>query len=168
MKGLNKVINNLNNIKNNIKNIDYEFINLSLEWVANKANINLDKRLNNPPHFFGSSARSWTKKIYSTFGILENNDMNSASIEFGIGRKGKEKPNLQALENGYVYDKPSEFKDDNGNWVFQDVYTGLWIKFNGYEGKSFLYDTFSEYMLSNEWQKLYKIAFDKTMKGIIK
>ena len=165
-KGLKKVLNNLERVKQALMNeIDPLFIRKSLEWISFQANANLDNRTSN---FWGSDARNWNYKIFSTYGILENQDMNSASIEFGIGRVGANNPNRQAIENSYQYDKPSEYKDDNGYWTFQDTRTGIWITFKGYEGKSFLYDAFRDYMQTKMWVVLYEQALDETMRRVIK
>ena len=93
--------------------------------------------------------------------------MNSASIEFGIGRIGELSPNINAIENGYVYNKPSEYKDDNGYWTFKDARTGIWLTINGYTGKPFLYDAFCNYMFG-EWKRIYQEAFDESIGGICK
>ena len=165
IKGLNKVIKNLGNVKKALANdVDPLFIRKSLEWISFQANTNLDNRTS---HFWGSDARSWNYKIYQTFGILENQDMNSASIEFGIGRVGANNPQRVAIEQNYQYDKPSQYKDDNGNWTFQDARTGIWVRFNGYEGKSFLYDAFMDYMQGRIWVQLYQQAFDEVMRSVI-
>lgn len=167
IKGLDKVLKNLKAIRKALKSdIDYLFINKSLDWILLKANENLDGRTH---HFWGSEARSWTKKIYKTFGLLENDDMNSASIEFGIGRVGLYHPTTSAFLSTpeYEYDKPSIHKDVDGKWTFKDARTGIWVTFNGYEGKSFLYDAFSEYMMDKIWIKLYQEAFDEIVKKVI-
>ena len=165
-KGLDKVITNLKNVRNAIQNdVNYMFISKSLDWISLKANRFLDRKTH---HFFGSDAREWTKKIYSTFGILENNDMNSASIEFGIGRIGASNPLPEAIANGYEYDKPSSYKNADGYWTFQDVRTGMWLTIKGYEGKSFLYDAFCEFMLNRIWVKIYEQCFNRVMRRVIK
>lgn len=164
-KGLDKVIVNLQNVRNAIQDeVNYMFINKSLDWISHRANVILDRRTH---HFFGSDARNWTKKIYSTYGILENQDMNSASIEFGIGRIGASNPKPQAQENSFQYDVPSAYKNADGYWTFQDARTGMWLTIRGYEGKSFLYDAFCEYMLKNRWQKIYQECFDRVMRRVI-
>ena len=181
IKGLNNVINNLQKVKNAIsRDVDIKFISLSLDWISNKANSNLDQRTKG---IWGSDSRQWTKKIYKTYGILENQDMNSASIEFGIGGRGANNPHSEADDVGWQYDLPSEYKDDDGRWVFKDARTGQWVgihtieilgkkyvvrTFNGYEGKSFLYDAFMEYKQNRIWVTLYQQAFDEVMKGVIK
>lgn len=169
IKGLDKVINNLKAIKKSSVEIDTLFIRKSLIWIGNTANTNLDSRTK---HFWGSEARNWNLKIYATYGILENQDMNSASIEFGIGKTGGELFNeitWVAREEGYQYDVPSAYKDDEGRWTFQDARTGIWVRnFSGYKGKSFLYDAFISYMQSNIWVTLYQEAFDEVMRRIIK
>ena len=169
IKGLNKVLQNLQNIKRTINNdIDVLFIDLSLDWISKRANEILNVRTKN---FWGSDARQWTKKIYKTYGILENQDMNSASIEFGIGDNGARFGEIQhiAKQEGWEYDMPSEHKDSQGRWTFQDARTGIWVKgFSGYQGKSFLYDAFIEYMQNRVWVSLYQIAFDRVMRGAIR
>lgn len=166
IKGIKKVKQNLQNIKKALNNdIDVLFISKSLDWIKQKANANLDIRTQ---RFWGSEARLWTKKIYKTYGILENQDMNSASIEFGIGRFGANSPHPIAQSQNYEYDVPSQYKDAFGRWTFQDTRTGIWITFSGYEGKSFLYDAFVEYMSRNIWVQKYQEAFDEIMKKVIK
>ena len=148
------------------ENIEVLFIEKSLDWISQKANNNLDARTS---YFWGSDARSWTKRIYKTYGILENQDMNSASIEFGIGKVGLYHANTSSTlaTPDYEYDRPSQYKDSDGNWTFKDARTGIWVTFNGYEGKSFLYDAFVEYMQNRVWVKLYQEAFDSIMRGVI-
>ena len=166
-KGLDKVITNLQKIKKASVDIDELFIRKSLEWIATEANKILDTRTK---HFWGSDARQWNYKIYRTFGILENQDMNSASIEFGIGRVGLYHPNTSSelATPNYEYDRPSQYKDSAGNWTFKDARTGIWVKdFKGYEGKSFLYDAFVNYMQNRIWVKLYEEAFDEIMRKVI-
>lgn len=167
IKGVDKIIDNLQRIKKSSKNINYLFIDKSLNWIKTQANKNLDARTNG---YDSSNAREWTKKIYQNKGTLENNDMNSASIEFGIGRVGATRSlsNVVALENSYEYDRPSQYKDDNGYWTFMDNNTGIYITTRGYIGKSFLYDAFAEYMMNKHWVELYNEAFDEIMRGIVK
>lgn len=178
IKGLKKVLRNLNNVKEALnEDIDVRFIELSLEWIANQANINLDQRTNGN---HSSDARIWNIKIYKTFGILENRDMNSAAIEFGIGTYGE---NTVAFasdtnpsefiktvnDNSYQYNVPSDAKDDEGRWSFYDPRTQEWyIKFRGYSGKSFLFDALMEYYQKQKWKILYQQAFNEIVKGAIK
>lgn len=162
-----QVINNLNAIKKAIPRIEEEFISRSLDWIANKANENLDKRTN---HFWGSDARLWAKNIKPSlgYGILENLDMNSAAIEFGIGKVGEIVKHVESQKNGYQYNKPSEYKDELGNWTFKDEKTGLWVRnFGGYVGKSFLYDAFTEYMQTNVYLEIYQTTFDEIIRSVI-
>ena len=169
--GLDRVLYNLNNIKKAQKDIDNLFIEKSLKWIAEKANKNLDKAINEPPHFWGSSARVWVTRIKGNVGILENMDDNSASIEFGIGKAGTEFSEIVwvARQNGWEYDLPSEHKDEDGNWTFQDEHTGIWVKnFNGYKGKSFLYNSFIEYKDTYVWKKLYQEAVDEVIRRVVK
>lgn len=173
IKNLDKTINNLRQVKKAINNdVLYLFIDMSLDWIANRANQILDTRTK---HKYGSDARSWTKKIYGTFGYLENNDMNSGAIEFGIGIEGLTgnlssygRDNYKDIDSKYAFDLPSQYKDDLGYWSFLDARTGEWLTINGYQGKSFLYDAFMEYKQNDIWKQMYKKAFDQVMRSVIK
>ena len=171
VKGLAKVVNNLKKIQNSAIDIDTLFIRKSLEWIRDRANINLDNR---STHFWGSEARLWNIKIYATYGILENQDMNSGAIEFGIGLEGAKSDlseynrTYSDIDSRYAYDLPSEYKDDKGYWTFHDARTDRWLTFRGYMGKSFLYDALMEYKQNKMWVKLYQEAFDEIMRSIIK
>ncbi len=168
IRNLNVVINNLKLIKKSKNLIDMTFIDIALDRIKDRANNLLDQRTE---HFWGSDARSWTKNVTAHRGILENNDMNSASIEFGIGTIGAmgSLEEVGQLMQEYKYNVPSEYKDDFGRWSFTDERTGIYLSnFSGYIGKSFLYDTFTEYMQDRLWVEDYKIAFDRVMRGICK
>ena len=74
IKGLDKVINKLKLIRNSSVKIDTLFISKSLDCISQEANKILDGRTN---HFWGSDARLWTKRIYATYGILENQEVEN-------------------------------------------------------------------------------------------
>lgn len=166
IKNVNVVINKLKKIKNSKTLIDYTFMDIALDRIIARANSILDTRTQ---HIYGSNARSWTKTIYRNHAILENDDLNSAAIEFGIGIVGEMSSleEVKQLTKEYKYNMPSEYKDDMGRWSFTDKNTGIFFKdFSGYVGKSFLYDTFVEYMQDRLWVEDYQRAFDKVMRGI--
>lgn len=166
IKNLNSIINKLKQIKKSKSLIDHTFMDIALDRIITRANSILDTR---SQHIYGSNARSWTKTIYRNHAILENNDMNSAAIEFGIGIVGElsSVEEVKQLTKKYKYNVPSEYKDDQGRWSFRDANTGIFFRdFSGYVGKSFLYDTFVEYMQNKLWIEDYQRAFDKVMRGI--
>ena len=176
IKGINQVINNLKKIKKSDNAIDILFIRKSLEWIRDKANENLDKRTH---HFFGSEARNWNLRVITfggdSLGVLENQDMNSGAIEFGIGIKGLSsnmseygRDNYADIDSKYAFDLPSPYKNDKGYWRFYEPRTDRWYRINGYEGKSFLYDALMEYKQNNMWHIIYQQAFDEIMRSVIK
>ncbi len=182
IKNLDKTIDNLKQIRSTLlQEVEKVFIEDSLRWIAKQAERNLNRRTNG---YNSSDARDWnfTYNPSTHTGKLENNDPNSAAIEFGIGRYAKNHPakNVQVAQSeGYQFDVPSEHKDDQGRWVFYDEKTGLLIGFrividdkgkkkreryfSGYKGKSFLFDAFSSYHSKQIWVQKYNKAFDKVM-----
>ena len=165
-----QVINNLERIKKSIENndINYLFIDYSLNWIMKEANRNLNKSTNG---YLSSDARNWNTKIYGTFGILENLDMNSASIEFGIGVVGKNNPKNIDITNANIsfeYDVPSEYKNEDGSWTFYEPKTNTYIKFKGYVGKSFLYKSTIKYIQLKKYITFYQRAFDRVMRRVIR
>lgn len=171
-KSIKKVIRKLRRIQANSGRINYWFFRYSLMWIKNRANTLLDQRTNG---YNSSIARQWTIDYFDTFALLKNDDPNSAAIEFGIGVKGQTEVNskvnsdikMVALENGYQYNVPSEFKSDDGSWTFK-LPDGKYITISGYAGKSFLYDSLMEYYARGLYNSLYQKAFDKVMRGICK
>lgn len=169
-KSINDVIKRLKLIQRNADRVDYWFFDFSLRWIKNRANDLLDQRTNG---YKSSNARDWKINIYDHNAILENKDMNSGAIEFGIGIKGQQNANLKAKndprivaqENNYVYNQSSKYKDDTFGWTFQ-LPNGNYIYTHGYGGKSFLFDAFMEYLSKNMHNIFYQRAFDKVMKGI--
>lgn len=182
---VNKVINNLTRIKKALqKDIEKRFIHESLIWIANRANAILEQRTTG---YHSSNAREWeyTYDQATHSGRLENKDMNSAAIEFGIGRYGKnfQSNNSSAARSaGWEWDVPSQYKDDNGCWVFKDKNGNLIglrtiinengqkqqeRYFNGYQGKSFLFDAFIEYKDKEIYKEIYQKAFDNIIPNVI-
>ena len=172
-KSINKIISNLKRIKKSSEKIDYWFFRYSLQWIKERANALLDQRTNG---YNSSQAREWTI-TYSRYNAkLENLDPNSGAIEFGIGIVGQEQkhesakndPHIVASENNYIYNQSSKYKNSEGGWNFYLPNGTLLVNFKGYGGKSFLYDSFMEYVQKDLHLTMYKRAFDKVMKSVIK
>ena len=171
-KSIHQVVSKLKKIKKAQISINYWFIKYSFNWIKKEANKKLNKRTRG---YNSSMARQWKMNIYATYGMLENLEPNSGAIEFGIGIVGQQNTDKRAVndvrqvakENGYMYNMPSDSKDDTGGWLFY-LPDGTAIYTHGYGGKSFLYDTLIEYKDKKIYLEMYQKAFDKVMKGITK
>lgn len=171
-KSINNIKKKLRLIQKKSSKIDYWFLRYSLNWIKNRAITLLNQRTNG---YNSSNAREWQITIYGNEGKLENQDMNSGAIEFGIGTigqfnindKAKNDPRLVAQENNYIYNQSSKFKDSNMGWTFM-LPDGRYIYTQGYGGKSFLFDAFIEYLSKKKYNEFYQKAFDKIMKNIVK
>lgn len=168
IKGLKKVINNLTNIKKSANDIDRLFIQLSLEWIKNRANEILDSDLSYAPNTFGTNIREWDIIINNHSGRLENKYENSAGVEFGVGVVGEMNPTIHAQNSHWQYNTSYGEKDDEGAWSFYDQNGKFWYKFTGYKGKSFLYKALMEYKDYKIWYILYQQAFDTIMRKVIR
>ncbi len=184
IKGVDEVIHNLKLVRSKIlTDIEEMFLRNSVTWIANRANNLLDQRTSG---FHSSNAREW-RLIYNknTHSIrLENQDPNSGAIEFGIGRYALNNPannSSVATSEGWKWDIDTEYKDDNGCWVFKDKSGNLiGLKyiidengkkekvryFDGYKGKSFLYDSFIEYKDKGMYNIFYQDAFNQVMSSL--
>lgn len=158
-----KVIANLKKIQSSNERMIYWFFRYSLNWIKNRANTLLNQRTNG---YNSSKAREWTITYNKDYAKLENNDLNSGAIEFGIGYVGENyNQHIASHQNGWDYNIPTQYKDQKGFWSFQ-LPNGTWITTRGYVGKSFLFDAFMEYKQTNKYSEFYQKAFDKVMKGI--
>lgn len=169
IKGLNKVIKNLKNIKNSSVEINTLFIDLSLQWIRDRANTLLDNDLRYAPHTFGTNIREWEITITNNYGKLENRYENSAAIEFGIGTVGKNNPTTHAQKSSWQYNLGGNLRiNDTGAWSFYDQRGEFWFNFKGYKGKSFLYDALMEYKDTKMYEIFYQQAFDIVMRKVIR
>lgn len=170
MKNFSKVIKNLERIKEAIPLMQEEFIKESLEYIRDVATntLNNEDNLTYPTGYFNTGIQnSWEITIQNGIGTLRNTYENSASVEFGIGIVGQMSPHEQASESGYAYNMMSGKKDDNNAWDFVDEETGILFKdFQGYKGKSFMWNAFCEYKDNKQYQVIYQRLFDKYMKKL--
>lgn len=172
MKNNTRTIRNLNNVINALVNdINKEFMIESLEWIRDRAILNLQfpSNLYMPNNYYGTNVTdSWEITINGNSAILRNTYENSASIEFGIGVAGQNSPHPNANDSGYRYNVPSNSKDENGAWSFKDQLGELHIDFQGYKSKSFLWKAFCDYKDNEIYNVIYQSVFDKIMKKVIK
>lgn len=165
IRSIEKAINELKFIKSIIPQINEEFMNESLTIIQNNAINNLVKRVKNFPNSANIN-NNWNinKAIAKSGGNaleLRNDNKVVALVEFGTGIVGKSNAHKLSQKLGYQYDVNNHA--ENG-WNFDVIYKNEYYHFRGfkgYEGKSFLYDSFFDYFLLGEWKNVYQRIYDK-------
>lgn len=164
--GINEFKQNLIKIRDNTKKVNDLFRLRSCDWITKEANINLDSSIKEGYEIVTDIRNSWRKTTNGNVTRLINDDYRSAYVEFGTGVKGQNSPHIERKRAGYVYNKPSKYKDEDGYWTFR-LPNGNWITFNGYIGKAFLYKAFRKYVDTKVYEKIYKEVFEEINKGLL-
>lgn len=182
LSSVKEAIKELKKIQNRIPKVNEEFSKRSMLWIQNDANKNLEM----------SSSHTGTTDIQEKWVIkritarkggiayeIRNESPFSAIVEFGTGPVGGDNPHRMASVVGYEYGTEawSFVRDLTSNeWVVKnEKITKEDIKANpsrylvlndyeGYEGKSYLYDAFYNYFYGGVWKKIYSEVFDRYMK----
>lgn len=177
-----KAIKELKAIENKIQFINDEFMRESMEWIQNEATKNLEK----------NSKYQGTTDINSSWVIsrmqpqkggelayeIRNNSPFSALVEFGTGRVGRDYYHPMATVVGYEYGRKSwSFVRDltSNEWTVHSDVSNEEIKanpdkylvlydFDGYVGKSYLYDAFYSYFYLGMWKTIYNRVFSRYIK----
>ena len=171
-----KALREIRTIKKKLLLIDREFILTSLEWIKETANsyLSFESKYSNTTDI----KDKW--EIYKTVGAfgekyeLRNTSPFSALVEFGTGSIGGRTPHELASLLNYQYGNQSwTFVRDltSMDWVVDTSIYGkvdpnddryLFLKdFEGYEGKSYLYDAFFDYFHSGVYKRIYKSIYKK-------
>jgi hypothetical protein len=62
--------------------------------------------------------RSWEVNIEETKVTMTNRHQKAVFVEFGVGIVGGGNPHPMASQDGYIYNKPSDVKSEEGEWHF--------------------------------------------------
>lgn len=156
-----EVIKNLEKIQNCI-NLSYcNFLRESLIWIRDRANYYLDQRTGD---FKGTTnvAKSWEINVIDNNHYeLRNTNINGAYVEFGVGLVGKENPHKKAKDENYEYDVNNHGKK---GWTWTNEEIGVTMYgFEGYKGKSFLYDAFFDYKRNLVYKEIFYSIFKKIL-----
>lgn len=178
-KSVKNAIKQIEELQKKLPKINEEFVIESLEYVKNKAN----NKLRASSQYMGTTdiTEKWeinkllstSKKIVSY--ELRNTSDFSAVVEFGTGIVGGNSPHPMASVSGYEYGtKQWSFVRDltSNEWVVHNKFSKEEINenpdrflvmrnFSGYEGKSYLYDSFWEYFYNLEYLQVYKNIINK-------
>ena len=182
LNSVKNAIKEIKNLKKYISVIQQEFAKESIIWIQETANYNLRSRTN----FKGTTdiENSWiVNQVQPQYGgelafELRNDSPHSALVEFGTGPYGGQEPHDMAKIVGYEYGKKT--------WSFvRDLTTNEWVvsptisyeqireepdrylvmnKYDGYVGKSYLYDAIFDYFHHDKWKDIYKKVFQKYIK----
>lgn len=175
-KSVQNALNEIRAIKKKLVKIDEEFLLVSLEWIKNTANLYLAEN----SEYSNTTDIKDRWEIYkkpSAFGVryeLRNTSPFSALVEFGTGAIGGQNPHELASLLNYQYGNQSwTFVRDleSMEWVVNTSIYGkvdfddgryLFLKdFEGYEGKSYLYDAFFDYFHKGHYKEIYKKIYKK-------
>lgn len=181
LSSVKKTIRYLKNIKNKIPIIHEQFAYESMVWLQNRAQMILERE----SKYQGTTDinDNWliTRIPSKSGGIayeLRNTSPFSAIVEFGTGRVGQDQSHTMASVVGYKYGHKSwSFVRDltSNEWVVHSNVSSEEIKenpsrylvindFDGYVGKSYLYDAFYDYFYVGYWKKIYQSVFDRYIK----
>lgn len=166
-KSLDHTIHQLKTLTKYLQQVQKEFIELSIQWLIDRANELLDERVK---HFPGTAniKEHWVKEFNAIpNGIsakLINTSEVGAYVEFGTGLVGQTFKHKEANSTGYEYDVNAH-GIEGWNWYNQEIGVGM-KGFIGYEGKSFLYDAYWEYINRRTYITIYESAINKYMRKI--
>ena len=156
------------------KNIIPEFLELSVQWIRDKANENLQKS------DIGKKVKSWIQhswyiKSEQNRVILYNTSWKSAFVEFGVGIVGQATAHPNASSTDWIYNIETEHKDASGGWIFPideedkldlpenaivestELDDGLLIYTRGTKGVWYLFNAVEDYKLNRQkslWQEV--------------
>lgn len=169
VSSIENAIKELKQIKSNIRNINRDFIKQSLVWIQNRADTYLDSTVYRYPNS-ANIADYWEIKQTKNgkggnlaYELRNKNDV-ACFVEFGTGLVGDKHKHPLADELEYEYDKNNHNQD---GWDFAFEYNGqlfIYKGFDGYEGKSFLYNAFFEYFHLGEYKRIYQEVYDSYIK----
>lgn len=95
-----------------------EYIQLSADWIINRANEILDRA------DIGEDVKSYIFKAWDSEWVgknhlkIINHSRKSAYVEFGVGIIGEVFEHPNASQTNWEYNLPTEYKDSQGGWFF--------------------------------------------------
>lgn len=176
-KSIQNAINLLNLEKQKIEQAVHEYIELSADWIINRANEILDRS------DIGEDVKSYIFKAWDTEWVgknhlkIINHSRKSAYVEFGVGIIGKTASHPNATKTNWEYNLPTIHKDSQGGWVFSvrnmdeldipqnsvldfaDVDENLAIYTKGTQGVWYLFNAMEDYKLLKQkslWEQVKK------------
>lgn len=95
-----------------------EFLQLSADWIINRANELLDKS-DIGEYVKGDIFRAWDTEVVDKNRIkIINHSRKAAYVEFGVGIIGGVFDHPNASATNWEYNVPTEDKDPEGGWFF--------------------------------------------------
>lgn len=176
-KDIQNAIKLLNQQKKIIEQAVHEYIELSADWIINRANEILDRSdigENIKSEIFGGWDTEWISP--SNLKIV-NHSRKSVYVEFGVGIIGQTDRHPNADKTGYEYNVESSNKFGQGFWQFvvpnrdyldlpekaiiyqDDDKYGLSITTQGTEGVWYLFNAMEDFKISKQkslWEQVKK------------
>ena len=176
-KSIRNAIKSLNQEKKRIEQATREYLELSADWIINRANEMLDRSdigENIKNEIFGGWDTKWVAPNHLK---ILNHSRKAVYVEFGVGIIGQTDKHPNADKTGYEYNVDSEHKFGQGFWQFtvpsaeyldlpqksiisqdNDKY-GISIITQGTEGVWYLFNAVEDFKLRKQsrlWEKIKK------------
>ena len=184
LKSLKKAIREVESIKKKMDTtIPSAFITKCLQWIMERANqyllgIPMDGEV------ISDIQSQWNiENVSPNIKRLVNYSDKAVFVEFGVGKVGQNNAHPQADSEGYEYNKPSDYKKQDGRWIFDaqhkqyaiDLNEGYYVMFGGTSGNRakvmtegspanlYLYNAGMDLLSSG----VYKSLWEQTLKETI-
>ena len=154
-----------------------EYMQLSADWIINRANEILDRSDIGEfikGYIFNAWDREWNGKNHIK---IINHSRKSAYVEIGVGIIGQSSTHPNASQTNWEYNVPTQEKDSQGGWIFSvrnmeeldipqdaviehaDVDKNIAIYTRGTQGVWYLFNAMEDFKLNKAqelWEKVKK------------
>ena len=165
-KSVNSAIKRLRQLEKNYPSIKKLFIRRSLEYIQERAKINIqsyeaETQASGRKTWYtptGELMNSWV--IDETIGLLSNVCDHAAWYEYGTGSVGASNPHPKKRE-GYEYDVNNHGAD---GWWFKFEDEWRWIR--GMKAHPYLHNAVKDYIHTNKYKEIFRNAVSEIEKGL--
>lgn len=160
-KGIAQLIRKFELMQQKIPQLEQEFNRRSLDYLEKRARYYISTSIGGSSWYKVTHTleNSWIKDY--SLGTLVNNCWYSALVEFGTGVRGQgthpNPVNYQYDVNGY---------GDNG-WYFFDNEGNLHFT-TGMEAHRYMFNAIQDYVVGEEYKKIFEKSFNAVMGGLLK
>ena len=159
-KGIAKTIRKLEIIQKNLSKLESEFKKRSLDYIEKRARYHINNTIGGSQWYQITLTleNSWIKDY--DVGTLINYCYYAAYVEYGTGVKGE---GTHPDSKGYQYDVNGH---GNSGWYFD--YEGELHFTTGMEAHRFMFNAIQDYVVGNEYKRIFSKSFNAVMGGILK
>ncbi|MEG0366522.1 MAG: hypothetical protein RR585_06785 [Coprobacillus sp.] len=160
-KGISQIIRKLETMQRKMPQLEEEFKRRSLDYLEKRARYYIFKTTGGSSWYTLTHTleNSWIKDY--SLGTLVNNCWYSAIVEFGSGISGQ---GTHPQPKDYQYDVNGHGED---GWYFFDEQGALHFT-TGMQAHRYMFDAIQDYVIGNEYKKIFEKSFNAIMGGILK